>query len=267
MEAPLLKRVIVCLMMFCLMTTVAFGEGQNLKIIKPKLGPKIDISPAAQKRYQQWKTLFEKVYIKEEKAYQDLTREQKQLLSKSRQMQNLWSSIREDDTWYEVGGPKREKASSYLRAPDGSPYDAALAHDFDLRTAWVENADDDGIGEYIVYYFEALSPPVDEIIIYNGYFKSQQTWEYNSRVRRFKLYVNDRPYAILELADIRAAQSFKVEPLQSKEKGQDLVLKLEILDYFKGKKTKDVAVSEINFNGPVVQSLAQGTPTPRPNKN
>ena len=52
--------------------------------------------------------------------------------------------------------------------------------------------------EYIEFYFEPFSPRVTVIEIYNGYFKSG-AWEDNSRVKKFKLYVNNKPYAILEL--------------------------------------------------------------------
>ena len=116
-----------------------------------------------------------------------------------------------------------------------------------------------GLGEYIEFYFKPFSPRVDKIIIYDGYFKNQNLWESNSRVKQFKLYINEKPYAILDLADTNAPQSFSIEPIQSMTKGVDLVLKLEIMDVYKGSKYSDVVISEINFDGLDVLWLLKGT--------
>lgn len=254
-----MRKVFFCLAMIGLLTAIAFGETENPKIIKAKLGPPVDISQAAQERYKQWLNLREKIYNKQEIQHEDLTPEQRKLLGEFDESQGFWATETEACSWYCGGGPKKQEASSFLSPQNGNTYFASNAHDFDLRTAWVEGAKGYGIGEYIEYYFEALSPRITEIRIYNGYFKSEQAWEDNSRVKRFKLYVNNRPYAILELYDTRAAQFFPVEPLQSKIKGKDLVLKFEISDVFKGKKWEDVAISEINFNGLDVHCFTKGT--------
>jgi hypothetical protein len=63
------------------------------------------------------------------------------------------------------------------------------------------------------------------------------------------LYINNKPYAILELADTTAQQSFSIPPTRSTIKGKDLILTFEIMEVYKGDKYTDVAVSEINFSG------------------
>lgn len=64
-------------------------------------------------------------------------------------------------------------------------YDVRDAHDFSLKTAWVEGTKGQGIGEYIEHYFEPNSPRVNQIEIMNGYDKSEASWRNKSRVKRF----------------------------------------------------------------------------------
>lgn len=73
------------------------------------------------------------------------------------------------------------------------------------------------------------------------------------------MYINDKPHAILELEDTRALQEFSIEPVQSQTEGQDLVLKFEIMEIYKGDKFQDVVISEINFDGLDVLCFKSGT--------
>jgi hypothetical protein len=255
----LVRKIILCLVLIISVTSSTFVKAENLRVIKAELGRVIDISEAAQERYKQWGKLFNQVYVKGEIAMENLTPEQKKLLNEFGEDMDFWATETAACSWYCGGGPKKLDASSVLSSQSGNFYLASKAHDFDLRTAWIEGVKGYGIGEYIEYYFEALSPRITEIRVYNGYFKSEKAWEDNSRVKKFKLYINNKPYAILELQNTRAVQKFKVEPLQSKVKNKDLVLKFEIFEVFEGKKWDDVAVSEINFDGLDVHCFIKGT--------
>jgi hypothetical protein len=66
---------------------------------------------------------------------------------------------------------------------------------------------------------------------------------------KFKLYINNKPYAILELADTTAVQTFSIPPTRSTVKNKDLILTFDIMEIYKGDKYIDVAVSEINLIG------------------
>ncbi|RYE21093.1 MAG: hypothetical protein EOP51_16435 [Sphingobacteriales bacterium] len=101
------------------------------------------------------------------------------------------------------------------------------------------------------------SPPVTTVELYNGYMKSEKTWHDNARVKQLKLYVNDMPFALLNVQDTKAKQLFAVDTLQGKDK--DLNLKFEIVDVYKGDKYEDVALSEIEFDGIGVHCFATGT--------
>ncbi len=254
-----MRKIILCLALIIAVSSSTFVNAENLKVIKAEQGRVIDISVAAQERYKQWGKLYDQVYVKREMKTENLTPEQKKILNEFGEDMGFWATETEACSWYCGGGPKKQKASSFLASQSGNTYHASNAHDFDLRTAWVEGVRGCGIGEYIEYYFEALSPRITEIRVYNGYYKSEKAWEDNSRIKKFKLYINNKPYAILELQNTRTVQKFKVEPLQSKVKNKDLVLKFEILEVFEGKKWDDVAVSEINFDGLDVHCFVKGT--------
>lgn len=252
------RRLILCLLLLVIVVTGTIVKAEDLKILKPELGRVIDISLEAQERYKKWEALYSKL-MKREIKLEEMTPEQLTLLGEFGEDSGFWSTGTMACSWYCGGGPKKQEASSFLSPQSGNTYIPSNAHDFDLRTAWVEGVKGYGIGEYIEFYFEPFSPRVTVIEIYNGYFKSEKAWEDNSRVKKFKLYVNNKPYAILELEDSRAVQRFHVEPLQSKIENKDLVLKFEIMEVYEGKRWDDVAISEINFDGLDVHCFVKGT--------
>ena len=121
-------------------------------------------------------------------------------------VENAWDIIDGGCSWYCGGGNYKIKASSSL----GDSYKAEFANDLSYNTAWVEGKKDEGIGEYLEYYFKNDSPRITEIIISNGYMKSEETWKNNNRVKKLKLYVNGVPFGVLNLKDSRTDQYFYV---------------------------------------------------------
>ena len=160
-------------------------------------------------------------------------------------VENAWDIIDGGCSWYCGGGNYKIKASSSL----GDSYKAEFANDLSYKTAWVEGKKDEGIGEYLEYYFKNDSPRITEIIISNGYMKSEETWKNNNRVKKLKLYVNSVPFGILNLKDSRTDQYFEVGTLGHNKNGTDLILKFEILEDYKGSKYNDTAITEIYFDG------------------
>ena len=160
-------------------------------------------------------------------------------------MENAWDIIDGGCSWYCGGGNYKIKASSSL----GDSYKAEFANDLSYKTAWVEGKKDEGIGESLEYYFKNDSPRITEIIISNGYMKSEETWKNNNRVKKLKLYVNSIPFGVLNLKDSRTDQYFSVGTLGHNKNGTDLILKFEILEVYKGSKYNDTAITEIYFDG------------------
>ena len=160
-------------------------------------------------------------------------------------VENAWDIIDGGCSWYCGGGNYKIKASSSL----GDSYKAEFANDLSYKTAWVEGKKDEGIGEYLEYYFKNDSPRITEIIISNGYMKSEETWKNNNRVKKLKLYVNGVPLGVLNLKDSRTDQYFEIGTLGHNKNRTDLILKFEILEVYKGSKYNDTAITEIYFDG------------------
>ena len=71
--------------------------------------------------------------------------------------------------------------ASSVRAPlSPNVYEASNVHDRNLKTAWVEGASDDGIGEYIRVYLDGTHQ-VSFLKIHNGYHKSETLYAENHR--------------------------------------------------------------------------------------
>lgn len=135
-------------------------------------------------------------------------------------------------------------------------------HDFSYKTAWVEGAEEEGIGEYITYHFRLDNPRITHIFISNGYVKSEKAYRENSRVKKLKMYVNDEPFAILNLEDSRVMQCFEFEPIgrmgfdaakqlsqEERKKLPRWTMKFEILEVYPGDEHYDVAITDISFSG------------------
>jgi hypothetical protein len=247
---------------------LAFSEQSPLKIIEPTIGETPDISIDAAKNLQRLKKLYETIdsliqsYPDYETAKEHLTPRQIEIYENEEEYSredhldvSIWGC-----SWYCGGGPDSIFASSELKPVNNLNYFADNAHDFSLRTAWVEGVKGYGIGESITYRFQKQSPPVTNVEIFNGYMKSDKTWQDNSRVKQLKLYVNGNPYAILNLQDIKSRQIFRIaeDPGLGKT-DKDLYLKFEIMTVYKGDKYDDVAISEIEFYGTGVHCFAKGT--------
>lgn len=158
-------------------------------------------------------------------------------------------------SWYCGGSVKSIIASSELKENNGISYSPENAHDFDKNTAWVEGNSEYGIGEFMEYYFDFNEMEnyngtlgINKIILANGYKKNKQTWENNARVKQLKVYVNDKPYAILNLLDY-----FEIQTIDIKEiifpVSKITKIKFEITQVYKGKKYKDTAISLLMFDG------------------
>jgi hypothetical protein len=160
--------------------------------------------------------------------------------------------------WYEGDGlsnfilPKAN-ASSYLKAYKDITYVAQNANEGSLESAWVEGKPDYGIGESIEFTYTNSTYKdhkfiINEVVIFNGYYKTQEIWLENSRVKNFKLYVNDKEAAILELIDIRDPQKIELPAIEVTYYDTTKI-KFEILEVYKGSKYKDTAITSFKFNG------------------
>lgn len=246
-----------------------FGFSQ-IKEMNPSSTRLLDLSVQGEKDFEknQEAGMIVMQKMSDGNKFDDLTKEEKDALSKvDETMESYWDIIGGGCSWYCGGGPKEVSASSYLKSQGENNYEPKNAHDLNYKNVWVEGVDGYGIGEYLLYTFGGASPRINEIIVVNGYVKSKTAWENNSRVKKLKMYIDDKPYAVLSLKDIRGSQSFKVKPIGINDRKDwdvlktkpDWTLKFEILDVYKGLKYDDVVISEIYFDGLDVHCFAKGT--------
>ncbi|MBQ8046449.1 MAG: hypothetical protein IJ196_00790 [Prevotella sp.] len=162
-------------------------------------------------------------------------------------------------SWYCGGWYEEVKTTSCLPPIAGKTYDTDNLTDFNHETAWVEGAKGSGKGESITFVFAGRTWPVTQVNILNGYVKTEKAWRENNRVKQLKMYVDDKPYALLDLEDSRSEQVFLVDALgpcrpemteEEMEKLGNWTLKFEITDVYRGDKYDDTAISELFFHGP-----------------
>ncbi|MDE5699194.1 MAG: leucine-rich repeat domain-containing protein [Lachnospiraceae bacterium] len=156
------------------------------------------------------------------------------------------------------------EASSELASANGR-YSAENVLVQNRDAAWVEGADGYGIGESITYRQrcttsdnnkwemmrpDCLAPEYDgfmrytEICIVNGYAKDQKTWAENGRIRRLNMYVEDKPYACLELADTILPQYFTLPEEDIKVlSGGMIEVRFEIADVYPGSVYEDTCLT------------------------
>ena len=243
-------------LLFLLPSLLGFSQLSNLY---PQTGPEPDLDPVAIADFNEAQERMMELFEKEEKG--QLSDREKHLYGLIDEVRSSYFEVGPGQgcSWYCGGGPKKINASSTLKANGKITYLPENAHDFDIRTAWVEGSSGQGIGEYLEYRFPPLGPPVTEITVYNGYGKSLKAWNDNARVQQLKMYVNDQPFAMLNLEDTRGPQSFPFEELQSKKENVDLSLRFEIASVYPGDKWEDTAISEIYFDGTGVHCFPAGT--------
>ncbi len=127
------------------------------------------------------------------------------------------------------------KASSSL-----NEYKIKNIDDKKLTTAWIEGKKDYGVGEY----FELAQTDRIPRYILNGYHKSKKIWKENSRVKTFKVLIDNKKYFLLHLKDSMQQQKFEL-PINKNIKHS---YKFIIVDIYKGDKYKDTAISDISHS-------------------
>ncbi len=164
-----------------------------------------------------------------------------------------WDRSGMGDSWYDGETFKRVSASSALPRQGSVDYGGTNAHDGSYRNAWVEGAEGDGIGEKLYYTFRENTPRITQVIVANGYVKNEIAWRENGRVKKLKMSVNGKPFAILNLLDERSDQVFTFDPIgkgrDASREGQEWTMTFEILEVYPGSKYEDTVISELHFWG------------------
>lgn len=225
-------RLIFGTTLICLLSFAGFGQNE-VQHLFPKIGRTPDFSEAGQKGFEKFIELVER------EIENDSDRKTLDSLGNIFDFtDDIWDVVTSGCSWYCGGGPYKVVSSSALKQQGENTYSAENANDLSLKNAWVEGVKGQGIGEYLEYFFKNNSPRLHTILIYNGLVKSENAWKSNSRVKTLKLMVNGEDFAILNLADSKAEQSFNIGLLGHRPDGKDLILKFEILDVYPGENTR-----------------------------
>ncbi|MEO7990062.1 MAG: hypothetical protein ABI663_11000 [Chryseolinea sp.] len=250
-----MKLVLLTLILFSIETSA-----QSIKNLKPTFGRLVDKSPEGETKFlndqKECSDLWEK-----QNAGNKLTGEEKKKLEANcmneAEPEGYYEILGAACSWYCGGGQDTQAASSALQPFKDINYSAANAHDLSYKTAWIEGVPGYGIGESLTYHFPPENPRITKIIVVNGYVKSKKSWTDNSRVKTLKAYLNDKPFAILNLADTRQEQEFEFSPIGNSDRADwdklksapSWTMKFEIIDIYKGEKYDDTAITEIYFDG------------------
>lgn len=146
--------------------------------------------------------------------------------------------------------------SSTLPNEGENNYGADMIKDDACQTAWVEGVKGDGKGEYLEFTYtydityeqsaEYSCKYTDSFLIVNGYQKNETSFTENNRVKKIKMYINDKPYCWIELKDEMGVQMVKLDFIKKLEKKTNTIkIKWEIAEVYKGTKYNDTAISEI----------------------
>jgi hypothetical protein len=247
-------------LLFLLFLVSAFlVQAQNpLPILQPDIDPYIpDFSPEGLEKLKQMEQRFLELNQRTT-PFDQLSKEDQWILTEYDDTKETpYEIIGARCSWYCGGDSIGIRSSSHLPSHRNKySYVAKNAHDLSFATAWVEGANGNGIGEYLEYRFDNTHPRVTQIIIHNGYVKSEKAWQDNGRVKKLKMILDGQPFALLALEDTKAAQRFTFEPLGHRKDGKDMYIRFEIMEVYPGAKYEDVAITEIYFNGIDVHCLA-----------
>lgn len=134
-----------------------------------------------------------------------------------------------------------EITSSSELSADGLDYSAHNLIDHSLEDAWIEGADDAGVGQSVYLHFEK-SHIISGIKINAGYQRSADAYNSTSRPRSLLIEFSSGKSTKIELDDTMTTQSITFDkPAIAK------VIKITIESVYEGREFSNTAISEISL--------------------
>ncbi|RYD84346.1 MAG: hypothetical protein EOP84_05735 [Verrucomicrobiaceae bacterium] len=136
----------------------------------------------------------------------------------------------------------------------GKPQPIKALNDESAQTPWTapHAPRKGGVGTKLRLVFPKKLPaevegetPVYGLDLINGYWKNEELWSQYARVKKVRLYYNDKPLCDVAFADSRRWQR-SLFPDQMVRSGDSMTI--EILEVYPGKK-QEVAISELVLQG------------------
>ncbi|UTW67963.1 hypothetical protein KFE94_07560 [bacterium SCSIO 12643] len=148
---------------------------------------------------------------------------------------------------YCLVGPSEILSNSELDEINKNTYLAQNAHDFDVNSCWAYRQKGNEKLTYI-FNFNDENIAINALSIFNGYYKSQDLWEKNGRIKKMTLYINGVEHGDIYLLDQREHQIVSLENIPFRS-DTPLILEFEIIETYKGSKYDDICLTELTFQG------------------
>ncbi len=130
-------------------------------------------------------------------------------------------------------------ASSVRYAVQDNTYVPGNAIDGSRRTAWIEGADGQGLGEWLRFDF-GREINLHRIVILPGYFKSAEIWKQNNRIASATLQFSNGTSKAVNFPDQMEKQAIDLGSVRTRW------VRLEIKEIYAGS-DPDTAISEVIF--------------------
>lgn len=127
-----------------------------------------------------------------------------------------------------------------------------VLNDESAQTAWISSHTNGGVGARFRLVFPKKLPaeiegntPIYGIDLINGYWKTEELWEQHARVKKARVYYNDRPFRDVQFADSRRWQRLTFPDFYARS-GDSMMI--EVLEIYPGK-SKPLAITELVLEG------------------
>lgn len=145
------------------------------------------------------------------------------------------------------GAKAKVWASSELKGKTPGQYSVENLFDGDLKTAWVEGVDGNGVGEWVTIEFEE-EQIIQSVEIINGFQKSNKLFTENNSIKMFDIIIDGKKQSYFSGLEIQLKRNIQINKSVSK-------IKILISSISKGTKYSDLCISDVNFNNESLSSL------------
>ena len=134
----------------------------------------------------------------------------------------------------------------------GETFSTKNISDGNMKTCWLSSSD--GINEdvQIIIDLEEVEgitvAMLSDIYFFNGYRKDYHTWKDYARIKKVTMMVNDLPYGEIKFEDTYKQQSIDLDKFKI-DRSRRCRIRFRIVDTYKGTKSNQVAVSDIQLIG------------------
>jgi len=148
--------------------------------------------------------------------------------------------------------PAPTPAPAAKPTPPPKPMKTKVLNDDSAETAWTAPDGTSGVGVKFKFVFpKKLIPELEGTPLYgldliNGNWKTEELWKANGRVKKARLYYNDKPFRDLTFADSRRWERISFPDIEV-HSGDSMTF--EILEIYPGEKGVGAAISEIVLQG------------------